>query len=149
MRTFNHVLYTWLLANIIFLGILFWMQILAPYSKIEVDTIVVQCVGVFMFLVLVSLPSFLISMALFNIIIITKNSGVVKLLLWYLATTLTAIFNIGIPIVIMIGDAVFIFSKVFMKLSLFAASAVIPAITIRYKYFLNINNIYKQQVNQQ
>jgi hypothetical protein len=136
MKIFLHVLYTWLLANVIH-PFVFVIAEMIMYGNNDIDPFIFFLI--FFISILFSIPALLIVWLGSIEILKTNYSGLEKLFLWYLlAITVTFV------------DFVLIISCIFREnLSFNDLGIVLPAlvatflsISIRYKYFLQLNNIF-------
>lgn len=148
MKTFLHVLYTWLAANFIYYFIWLLIDLFVFSNDFNTQFFSADIFIFFSFILLASIPSFLVSLAFVNAIIPSSYSDGAKLFLWYLATVFTVSLNIILPILIFAGSKIYLFSEELILIGLPAIGAVFISISIRYKQFFNLLNNCKQIINQ-
>lgn len=132
MKTFKHVSYTWLLAQLF--HPLIWMMAGAIMgSQMEEDVLilftVIGCVW--------SVPAYLLCLVFFSQVAKMNDPGFVKLLVW----CLVAVACIGIDFLFVC--VVFLGTRLFMEmfwLVIPGSVAAVLAILCRYQQFIHFNN---------
>lgn len=137
MKTFLHVLYTWLLANILHPFV--WIiaeRIMYGNSSGDFSTPIFL---IFWVSFLFSIPAIFIAWAGSIAILNANYSGIEKLFLWYLAAISATAIDFKMVVYVFFGENLAINN---FKIVLPALIATFLSISIRYKYFLQLNNIF-------
>ena len=145
-KVFLHVLYTWLFANCILPVILLIGDQMRFSGNILLDDLASGYLVLILPLLLVSLPSLALIFFFIKPIIVSHYSDFEKLFLWYITAICIAALNVILPIVVLTGGLFFLLEDLSFLIVPVLVSVFI-SITIRYKYFLKLTKIYKNENN--
>ena len=146
MKIFFHVLYTWLLANVILPITTLLIDMLSLSGDMDFDNLLTELVMFTFFVLILSLPSLFLSVFFIKPIVSSRYSDFEKLFLWYVTAFSITVLNILLPLVLITGGLHFLFED-FTFFMIPALVSVFLSITFRYKYFLKLNKIYKHESN--
>ena|SRR5258705_12167027 len=145
MKTFLHVLNTWLISVLITLMIAFGYEVLinnpSDFKGLPNPTLLL----ILFYCLLAATPSFLISWAFLVLIKPTSYSIYEKLLLWFLTVFLSVVLNIFIAVLVIAPEIIslgifFFFWPVYVS--------IVVTIILRLKQFLLlINKTPKHETN--